>query len=103
MKYSASWDSIQRATRYLARTSSSASFIPKIGDLQYKVTIKPSGRVSFMISNVVSSVRFVQSLGEPIGNGEGTVVRLAGALLDITERRQTEEALREAQAELAHV
>jgi PAS domain S-box-containing protein len=49
------------------------------------------------------SVRFVQSMGEPIRNGDGTVVRLAGALLDITERRQTEEALREAQSELAHV
>ena len=63
----------------------------KLYDLECRV-IRPDG-----------SVRFVQSLGEPIGNGEGTVVRLAGALLDITERRQTEEALREAQAELAHV
>jgi PAS domain S-box-containing protein len=49
------------------------------------------------------SVRFVQSMGEPIRNTDGAVVRLVGALLDITERKQAEENLREAQAELAHV
>ena len=60
-------------------------------DLEYRV-IRPDG-----------SLRSVQSMGEPIRNADGTVVRLVGALLDITDRRQTEEALREAQAELAHV
>jgi C4-dicarboxylate-specific signal transduction histidine kinase len=48
-------------------------------------------------------VRFVQSMGEPIRNAAGDVVRLVGALLDITERKQAEETLREARAELAHV
>ena len=61
-----------------------------------------------MISNAASSVlmvpcAFVQSMGEPIRNTDGAVVRLVGALLDITERKQAEENLREAQAELAHV
>ena len=63
----------------------------KLYDLEYRV-IRPDG-----------SVRFVQSMGEPIKNADGAVVRLVGALLDITERKQAEEALREAQAELAHV
>ena len=63
----------------------------KLYDLEYRV-IRPDG-----------SVRFVQSMGEPIRNADGAVVRLVGALLDITERKQAEEALREAQAELAHV
>ena len=63
----------------------------KLYDLEYRV-IRPDG-----------SVRFVQSMGEPIRNTDGAVVRLVGALLDITERKQAEEALREAQAELAHV
>jgi len=34
-------------------------------------------------------VRFVQSLGEAIKSPDGTVVRLVGALLDITERKQS--------------
>src|SRR5262245_43710100 len=53
----------------------------KLYDLECRV-IRPDG-----------SVRFVQSMGEPIKSPEGTVVRLVGALLDITERKQTEDNL----------
>ncbi len=63
----------------------------KLYDLECRVN-RPNG-----------SVRFVQSMGEPIRNTNGAVVRLVGALLDITERKQAEETLRAAQAELAHV
>ena len=38
-------------------------------------------------------LRFVQSLGEAIQSPDGTVVRLVGALLDITERKQSEDNL----------
>ena len=38
-------------------------------------------------------VRFVQNLGEAIKSPDGTVVRLVGALLDITERKQSEDNL----------
>jgi PAS domain S-box-containing protein len=38
-------------------------------------------------------LRFVQSLGEAIQGPDGTVVRLVGALLDITERKQSEDNL----------
>lgn len=63
----------------------------KLYDLECRV-IRPDG-----------SVRFVQSMGEPISDADGSVVRLVGALLDMTERKQAEETLREARAELAHV
>ena len=49
--------------------------------LEYRV-IRPDG-----------SVRFVQSMGEPIRNQDGAVARVIGALLDITERKQTEDNL----------
>src|SRR5437867_9207548 len=39
------------------------------------------------------SVRFVQNMGEPIRSAGGAVVRLVGTLLDITERRQSEDNL----------
>ncbi len=53
----------------------------KLYDLECRV-IRPDG-----------SVRFVQSMGEPIKGPNGTVIRLVGALLDITERKQTEDNL----------
>src|SRR5438552_1024063 len=53
----------------------------KLYGLEFRV-IRPDG-----------SVRFLQSMGEPIKNQNGAVVRLAGALLDITERKQSEDNL----------
>ena len=40
------------------------------------------------------AVRHVQSAGEPVLDQRGKVVKLVGTLLDITERKRTEEALR---------
>src|SRR5499425_158138 len=53
----------------------------RLYDLECRV-IRPDG-----------SVRFVQSMGEAIKDQNGAVVRLVGALLDITERKQTEDNL----------
>src|SRR5258706_3603018 len=53
----------------------------KLYDLECRV-IRPDG-----------SVRFVQSMGEPITSADGIVVRLVGVLLDITERKQIEDNL----------
>src|SRR5207249_5473831 len=53
----------------------------KAYDLECRV-IRPDG-----------SVRFVQSMGEPIRSAGGAVVRLVGTLLDISERKQTEDNL----------
>ena len=53
----------------------------KLYDLECRV-VRPDG-----------SVRFVQSMGEAIKDQNGAVVRLVGALLDITERKQTEDNL----------
>jgi len=49
------------------------------------------------------SIKYVQSLGHPVISESGDFVEFVGTLIDVTERRRAEEALREAQAELAHV
>ena len=48
------------------------------------------------------SVKYVQSIGRPVINAAGDL-EFVGTVIDITERRHAEEALRRAQAELAHM
>jgi PAS domain S-box-containing protein len=49
--------------------------------------------IQYRVLRLDGSVRFVQSMGEPIKGSDDTVVRFAGALLDITERKQSEDNL----------
>ena len=48
------------------------------------------------------TLRWVQSLGHPVFGASGDLVEFVGTVMDVTERRRSEEALRQAQAELAH-
>src|SRR4030095_9208919 len=67
--------------QYAMQSFGQAIHAGKPYNIQYRV-MRPDG-----------SIRFVQSMGEPIRNSEGAVVRFAGALLDITERKQSEDSL----------
>ena len=49
--------------------------------------------IQYRVLRLDGSVRFVQSMGEPIKGSNDIVVRFAGALLDITERKQSEDNL----------
>lgn len=44
--------------------------------------------------------RWVRTVGGPVENADGTLVKVAGALQDITQRKQAEQALREREARL---
>jgi PAS domain S-box-containing protein len=49
------------------------------------------------------SVRHVHSVSHPVLNDSGDLVEFIGTIMDVTERKQAEEALRLAQGELAHM
>jgi PAS domain S-box-containing protein len=49
------------------------------------------------------STRYLQSLGHPVIRESGDLVEFVGTVMDVTERKRAEEALREARAELAQV
>jgi len=49
------------------------------------------------------SIRHVRTVGHPAVNDADDLVEFVGTVMDITERKQGEEALRKSRAELAHV
>jgi PAS domain S-box-containing protein len=49
------------------------------------------------------SIRHITNLARPYFDPSGTLVEYVGTLMDVTERKQAEEALHKLQAELAHV
>jgi PAS domain S-box-containing protein len=49
------------------------------------------------------TIRYVHSRGDPVFNGSGKLVEYSGTMTDNTERKQEEEALQRAKAELAHM
>src|SRR2546427_2756219 len=50
-----------------------------------------------------STVKHIHSVGHPVLNASGDLVQFVGSSMDITERKHAEEALRQAQADLARV
>ena len=49
------------------------------------------------------AVRYIHALGHPVFSSSGELVEVVGTNMDVTERKFAEEALRQAQADLAHV
>ncbi|MGA2353998.1 MAG: PAS domain-containing protein [Terriglobales bacterium] len=64
---------------------------------------KSEYEVEYRILLPRGTVRHLQSVGHPILNASGNLVQFVGSSTDVTERRQAEEALRQAQADLARI
>ena len=59
-------------------------------EVEYRV-VRPDG-----------TLRWLLSRGHPVFSASGDLVEFVGTVMDVTERRRSEEALRQAQTELAH-
>src|SRR6266446_3666143 len=59
--------------------------------------------VEFRILLPGGTVKYIHTVGHPVLNASGDLVQFVGSSMDITERKLAEEALRQAQADLAHV
>jgi len=59
--------------------------------------------VEFRILPPDGTVKYIHSVGHPVFGASGDLVQFVGSSTDITERKQAEEALRQAQADLARV
>jgi PAS domain S-box-containing protein len=64
---------------------------------------KSEYQVEFRILLPDGTVKYVHAVGHPVFNAAGDLVEFVGSSMDITERKRAEEALRRAQADLAHI
>jgi PAS domain S-box-containing protein len=64
---------------------------------------KAEFRSDFRVVLPDGAVKNIHTVGHPILNESGDIVEFVGAVIDVTERKRAEEALRQAQADLAHV
>ena len=67
------------------------------------ITDKSDYAVEYRILLPNGTVRHLQSVGHPVLDTSGNLVQFVGSSTDITERRQAEEALRQANSDLARV
>jgi PAS domain S-box-containing protein len=64
---------------------------------------KSDYEVEFRILLPDGSVKHIHTVGHPVLNASGDLAQFVGSSTDITERKLAEEALRQAQVDLAHV
>ena len=67
------------------------------------ISEKSEYEVEYRIILPSGTVRHLHSVGHPVLDASGKLVQFVGSSTDITERRQAEEALRQAQADLARI
>ena len=73
------------------------------GAIDRAIAEKSDYEVEFRILLPDGSVKHIHTVGHPVLNASGDLVQFVGSSTDITERKHAEEALRQAQTDLAHV
>jgi PAS domain S-box-containing protein len=73
------------------------------GAIDRAIREKSDYEVEFRILLPDGTVKYIHTVGHPVLNPAGDVVQFVGSAMDITNRKQAEEALRQAQADLAHI
>jgi C4-dicarboxylate-specific signal transduction histidine kinase len=67
------------------------------------VSEKSDYDVEFRILLTDGTVKYIHTVGHPVLDASGDLVQFIGSSTDITERKQAEESLRQAQADLARI
>ena len=64
---------------------------------------KEDYQVDYRLIHPGGEIRDIHTIGHPVFSPSGDLVEYVGTVIDVTERKRAEEALRRAQAELTHV
>src|SRR3979411_2767431 len=72
------------------------------GAIDRAIAEKSEYEVEFRIFLPDGTVKYIYTVGHPVLNASGDLVQFVGSSTDITERKHAEEALRQAQTDLAH-
>jgi len=73
------------------------------GTIDRAIAEKSGYEVEFRILLPGGMVKYIHTVGHPVLNASGDLVQFVGSSMDITQRKLAEEALRQSQADLAHV
>jgi PAS domain S-box-containing protein len=71
--------------------------------IERAVSARSDYEVEFRILLPDGTVKHIRSVGHPVLNASGDLVQFLGSSADITQRKQAEEGLREAQTDLARI
>src|ERR1700730_15984286 len=72
------------------------------GAIDRAIAEKSGYEVEFRILLPGGTIKHIHTVGHPVLNASGDLVQFVGSSTDITERKHAEEALRQAQTDLAH-
>jgi PAS domain S-box-containing protein len=74
-----------------------------MGGIEQGIRERTDFEMEYGIVHPDGTIKYVQTVGHPVFGPSGELVEFVGTLVDVTERKQADEALHKTQMELAHV